>query len=231
MLDDQAIWKAIGEKHSFCSFKMMTETETLCRNANNVSGICSREMCPLANSKYATVRTMDDKVFLLLKEPERARNPKKLYEKIQLDEDYDKALEQIEKEMKGWSKLLKHKCKQRLTKLFEYLERKALLDAAGRPVYLRRKRKTERQDRAREIKASRAAKIEETLAQELLERYKAGVYGKKIVLEQEVKTDQERRREKQHRLQTKGIKYVVDFETEEPEEEKKKKKIKMKMDW
>ncbi|KAI5191621.1 protein MAK16 [Nematocida minor] len=232
MLDDETIWSSIGGASSFCSFKMKTETETLCRNANNVTGLCSRASCPLSNSKYATVREIKGKLYLLMKEPERRHKPKSLYEKVELDEDYDTALKTISEELKGWGVFLLHKCKQRLTKLSDYLERKALLDHMGRPEYIHKRKKAERQDRAREAKAARVAKIESSIEKEVLERYKLGVYGNKGMLEQEQTTKQEEKRRKLGQIQTRGIKYVTEFEeekTEEQEEEVRKKK--MRMEW
>lgn len=232
MLDDQSIWNTIGGAKSFCSFKMKTETGILCRNANNVSGLCTRITCPLANSKYATVREIKGKLYLLMKEPERRHKPRALYEKIELDKDYEKALEMIGAELKGWNKLLVHKCKQRLTKLSDYLERKALLDEIGRPVYIHRRRKAEKQDRAREAKAARVAKIESAVEKEVLERYKMGVYANKGMLEQEKITKQEEKRMRLGQVQRRGIKYVTEFEEEVPqEEEEEKRKKKLTMEW
>ncbi|KAI5184540.1 protein MAK16 [Nematocida homosporus] len=232
MLDDQSIWNAIGQSHKFCSFKMKTDTEeVLCKNANNVSGICSRSTCPLANSKYATVRAINDKLYLLLKEPERVHKPRLQYEKILLDSDYKTALSQIDKEVKDFGSFLVHKCKQRLTKLSDYLERKELLDKIGRPNYIKRRKKAEKQDRARETKAVKVAKIEKSLESEILERFSAGVYGNRTILEQEKKTEQEKKREKVMQIQTKGIRYVTEFEESVEEEEEEKKKKRIKLEW
>lgn len=220
MHDDQTIWNALAEKGGFCSFKMATETGNLCRNANNVSGYCNRESCPLANSKYATVREVKGRLFLFLKEPERVHKPRQTYEKIRLSTNYTKALAQVDKELKLWSKWTLHKCKQRLTKLTEYLERKEELDEVGRPIYVKRDRRAERRDRKTEKKVISATNIEKTIEQEILERYRSGLYGPKVLLEQEIKDKETIEREKRFRRQLNGVKYVVDFEDEEREEER-----------
>lgn len=84
MQHDDVIWQIIN--HNFCSFKTkLAQERTFCQNPYNVTGLCLKSACPLANSRYATIREEDGVCYLYMKTIERAHTPKKLWEKIKVN--------------------------------------------------------------------------------------------------------------------------------------------------
>lgn len=65
MQHDDVIWRCLTV--SFCSYKtIIKEGNDFCRNVYNVSGLCDRKSCPLANSRYATLRENDGICYLYI---------------------------------------------------------------------------------------------------------------------------------------------------------------------
>lgn len=153
-----------------------TETNTFCSDPNNVTGLCNRNSCPLANSRYSTVYEEKGVCYLKMKTAERAHTPKELWESIKLDPSYNKALEQIDTELKYWPKFLIHKCKQRFTRLRQILIKRKKMKLEGRAEYKVVSHKAEKREKTRLVKAEKSAVIENHIVDELLKNLKNGKY-------------------------------------------------------
>ncbi|RFU81211.1 mak16 [Trichoderma arundinaceum] len=182
MASDEIVWQIINQQ--FCAFKLKTEKQqNFCRNEYNVTGLCNRQSCPLANSRYATIRQHPTKqtLYLYMKTVERAHLPSKMWERIKLSNNYTKALEQIDERLIYWPKFLIHKCKQRLTRLTQVQIRMRRIAAEderlGEKLVPKLAPKVRHREATRERKAEAAAKLERTIERELLERLRQGAYG------------------------------------------------------
>lgn len=186
-MSDDLIWKVISKQ--FCSFQIRPHqsqnNQDFCRNEYNVTGLCDRRSCPLANAQYATVKQVDGKLYLYMKTVERSHTPRNLWQRIRLSKEYAKALRQIDENLMYWSEFNVNKCKQRFTRLkqVQITERRMALKEERGEVserqYVGVKHKVKKREEKRERKALAAARIEKAIEKELLDRLKSGAYGDK----------------------------------------------------
>ncbi|KAJ4369583.1 Protein MAK16 [Neocucurbitaria cava] len=182
MASDEIVWSIIGT--DFCSYKLKTtKDQTFCRNEHNVSGFCSKQACPLANSRYATIRSdpATGTLYLYIKAIERAHLPSKWWERIKLPSNYTKALELVDQHLAYYPKFLVHKNKQRLTRLTQVNIRIRKLakeeERLGERLVPRLAPKVRRREEGRERKALAAAKVERAIERVLIDRLRSGAYG------------------------------------------------------
>ncbi|KAI0600527.1 ribosomal L28e protein family-domain-containing protein [Biscogniauxia sp. FL1348] len=171
-MSDEIVWNIINQ--SFW--------KTFCRNEYNVTGLCNRQSCPLANSRYCTVRaSAKGTIYLYIKTIERAHMPAKLWEKIKLSASYPEALKQIDQLLQFFPQFLIHKAKQRVTRLTQVAIRTRRLAKEearlGERIVPKLAPKVRRREETRERKAEAAAKLERSIERELLQRLRQGAYG------------------------------------------------------
>jgi|EP00979_Chaetoceros_neogracilis_P004362 protein MAK16 len=235
MQHDEMIWTVINNQ--FCSYKTSLSRsqprKEFCKHPYSITGLCNRSHCPLANSLYATIREDNGRVSLYVKTVERAHSPKNLWERIDLSRNYSKALAQVEEHLQFFPKAMQHRNKQRLTKIHQYLIRmrklklRELRGEKAKRVGVNKK--IEQREGRREKKALVAAKIENNIEKELLQRLAKGTYGDiynfpevpyQKALEEIAESESEEEMEEDSESEEEGlVEYVEDFDDEESLEE------------
>ncbi|OAF69613.1 hypothetical protein A3Q56_02631 [Intoshia linei] len=176
MQSDSIIWNSLN--NFFCSYKSKLKTkQVFCTNPYNLTGLCNKQTCPLANSQYATIREEKGLCYLYMKTIERAAFPSKLWEKVQLPPNIDEAAKLIDTNLIYWNEYIKRKCHQRLFKIHDYLARMRTINVKYPTKLEAKATKIEKLEKIRERKALKAAKIENCIKDELITRLKSGTYG------------------------------------------------------
>jgi len=220
MQHDEMIWQVIN--HQFCSYKSTLRNhgkQHFCKHPYSSTGLCNRSSCPLANAQYATIREEAGVISLYMKTVERAHSPRNLWERVTLSRNYEQALSQVSEHLQYFSSMHQHRCKQRLTKVFQYLQRMRRIELKQRKgKTLKRVRvqgKIEQRTKRRERKALIAAKLESQVEQELLQRLQHGTYGDLYQFGKEEEEEESELEEEEEE----EVEYVEDLEESEDDQD------------
>jgi len=225
MNNDDVVWSLLGQ---FCSFMTMAKTSKFCRNEYNLTGLCNRRSCPLANSQYATVREEEGVLYLYVKHAERAHLPAKLWLRVKLSLNYEKAVEQIKTNLIYWRKWTINKCLTRYNRLLEVQKRKRKLVLTRSKRLVPKARRKDRHEVRREDKALVAARLETVIEKELLDKLRAANPQEFVNLNEkafekaldEVSLDGENEdeEEEEDESEEEGEQFVEDFDESDEEE-------------
>jgi len=197
--NDDLVWNIIGEK-KFCCFKTKTTLKNFCKHKLNISGFCSRQSCPLANSQYATIMQKEGVFYLVIKNQNNLNLPDKIWKKIVLSRNFRKAIQEINLNLAFWPKFFLYFAKLKLTRLTQIFSKFKLKELQkSRELY--QNKKLIYFNRQKVPKNIKKIEMEKKIEIELLNRLNLGVYGNLYsLLPIQIEQDQSRRIKRKRKI-------------------------------